>query len=552
LDATGEPGVLPLIQETLVLLWEKLKRRFLPLNAYELLVLSRHDYGATPSQPRTGLQVAIARRADVALANLGTEEKKVVARRVFLRLIQFGEGRPDTRRQQLEDDLRSFEDNFQQFDETLESLAHPTRRLLTFSGEERDQKRKVDIAHEALISGWPTLQQWISELREAEKTRRRLQGKAEEWIRMEKKGGLLDEAELPEAESWLSSNEAKVLGYDKSLYDLIIASREALEKIKREKEEQQQRELQLIQERLDEEKKAHKTVQTRNKIAVVFTIFLSIATVWIWKQKIQAQLLSSTYRVDSLKSEHQIDALIEGIKAGKILKNPLNNILVDPYYKIRVIATLSQQLQGINEKNVLQKHKFSVNSINFCHNGLFFVSGSDDDTIRFWNKNGEEKLPPLINDQNGSRNGYDRNVKIVSINSTCDLVASSDQGGSIKLWNLDGLIKSFPKSSDSINSIKFSPKGETLASASQNGMIELWDLKEGKVKYSWKAHEKPIRSISFSKFGDFLVSGGDDQKIKLWDLNNLNNNKKPQKEFLQKHQDSITEVTFCDLKHKVA
>ena len=30
-DAKGEPGVLPLIQETLVLLWEKLERRFLPL-----------------------------------------------------------------------------------------------------------------------------------------------------------------------------------------------------------------------------------------------------------------------------------------------------------------------------------------------------------------------------------------------------------------------------------------------------------------------------------------------------------------------------------------
>ena len=52
-----------LIQETLVLLWEKLERRFLPLSAYELLVLPRPAYGGTSTQPRTGLQVAIARRA---------------------------------------------------------------------------------------------------------------------------------------------------------------------------------------------------------------------------------------------------------------------------------------------------------------------------------------------------------------------------------------------------------------------------------------------------------------------------------------------------------
>jgi hypothetical protein len=54
-DARGEPGILPLLQETLVLLWEKLERRFLPLKAYdELLVLPRPAYGATPTQPLIG------------------------------------------------------------------------------------------------------------------------------------------------------------------------------------------------------------------------------------------------------------------------------------------------------------------------------------------------------------------------------------------------------------------------------------------------------------------------------------------------------------------
>lgn len=229
-DAKGEPGVLPLIQETLVLLWEKLKRRFLPLSAYELLVLSRPDYGATPNQPRTSLQVAIAYRADAALAALGTEKKRAIACRIFLRLIQFGEGRPDTRRQQLEDDLRSFEDNSQLFDETLEYLASPSRRLLTFSGEEGGQERKVDIAHEALISGWPTLQDWITYRQKAEKVRRRLEAQAQEWIRLgQGQGGLLDPIELEEAEPWLRSSEAKELGYSQSLWDFITASQQAIQ-----------------------------------------------------------------------------------------------------------------------------------------------------------------------------------------------------------------------------------------------------------------------------------------------------------------------------------
>ena len=39
-DAASEPGILPFVQETLVLLWERLERRFLPLAAYEALVFS--------------------------------------------------------------------------------------------------------------------------------------------------------------------------------------------------------------------------------------------------------------------------------------------------------------------------------------------------------------------------------------------------------------------------------------------------------------------------------------------------------------------------------
>lgn len=54
-DAGREPGVLPLVQETLVLLWEQLERRFLPLSAYEALVLPRHGYdGSTADQLASG------------------------------------------------------------------------------------------------------------------------------------------------------------------------------------------------------------------------------------------------------------------------------------------------------------------------------------------------------------------------------------------------------------------------------------------------------------------------------------------------------------------
>ena len=233
-DAAGEPGVLPLVQETLVLLWERLERRFLPLRAYEALTLPRGIPGTSGGE-RTGLQVAMARRADAALAALTTPAQQAIARRIFLRLVQFGEGRADTRRQQTAAELSDGSDPAL-FELTLKLLTD--RRLLTTSGDERTASRRVDLAHEALISGWPQLQEWLGERREAEQTRRRLDAKAAEWVRRGRgTGGLLDRDELPEAEQWLASPDAADLGYSETLLKLIKASRDAVDKAEREREE---------------------------------------------------------------------------------------------------------------------------------------------------------------------------------------------------------------------------------------------------------------------------------------------------------------------------
>jgi hypothetical protein len=171
-DSGGEPGILPLVQETLVLLWEHVKRRYMPLSAYEALILARAEYDR---EGLTGLQVAIARRASNTLAELSSEEQST-ARRIILRLVQFGDGRADTRRQQPVASLRSTGEVPEQFEHVLRHLVD--NRLLTTSGEEVSGGRRVDIAHEALIGGWPTLREWLEERREAEQVRRRLEG----WV----------------------------------------------------------------------------------------------------------------------------------------------------------------------------------------------------------------------------------------------------------------------------------------------------------------------------------------------------------------------------------
>jgi energy-coupling factor transporter ATP-binding protein EcfA2 len=363
-DSRGEPGVLPLLQQTLKLLWEKLERRFLPLKAYELLVLPRSAYGATTNQPLTGLQVAISLQADAAFGKLETQTKQAIAQRIFLRLIQFGEGRPDTRRQQLQKELTSTDDDVELFKQTLEHLADC--RLLTFSGEEnieQKENRKVDLAHEALISAWPTLQQWIRERRDAEQVRRRLETQAQEWVRLgQSKGGLLDSIELAEAERWLSSPEAKELGYKSSLIDLVTASQQAIQEEARLDQERQQKELTLIQEKLEQEKKFRKAEQIRNRVIIGSLGAILVAGIFTWKQQQQTQEAKQVFLDQALNIPVQTPELIkmlpEFLQAAKDLsqKGEEGERAIAYYAKILTeIRKLQEEIYPPQERETIKE-----------------------------------------------------------------------------------------------------------------------------------------------------------------------------------------------------
>ena len=214
-DVAGYWGALPLVQKTLVLLWEWVQRRELVLEAYRQM----------GEGDRCGLQGVVDDLAS-RVCNQLSEAAQTLARRTILRLCQFGEGRPDSGRQQTLTELRASGDDRALFDGTVALLIES--RLLTASGDAKDGARRVDIAHEALLSGGGTLQEWVSQphRRKAEQTRRHLEGRAAEWVRLGRgEGGLLDKAELLQAVAWKASPGAADLGWSDELIALAEASR---------------------------------------------------------------------------------------------------------------------------------------------------------------------------------------------------------------------------------------------------------------------------------------------------------------------------------------
>ncbi len=248
-DAARQPGTLPLLQATLRELWHKLG----PGDSRLQLVhyrdvgapVSSGDGDSGPDDFASPLEALLARKADAALAALAPLLQPL-ALPLLLRLIQFGQGRADTRRRQR---LTKLADLGPRADVEAVVLHLAQHRLLTVTGEGPDARalagtdaasvdlddtaapgdqRGVDLAHEAIIRAWPVLRCALAEHRVAEETRRRLEAKARDYQRHDRRGGLLDAVALDEVETWLASAQARYLGASPELRSLAQASRNAL------------------------------------------------------------------------------------------------------------------------------------------------------------------------------------------------------------------------------------------------------------------------------------------------------------------------------------
>lgn len=92
------------------------------------------------------------------------------------------------------------------------------------------------------------------------------------------------------------------------------------------------------------------------------------------------------------------------------------------------------------------------------------------------------------------------------------------RGYGITLYNIETRKENFVLSdhTDWVQSISFSPAGETLVSASWDKTIRLWDTNTGTLKHTLTQPKDWTWNVSFSPTGETLATGSDFGTIYFW------------------------------------
>jgi DNA-binding SARP family transcriptional activator len=214
-DVEHRPGVLPLLEYALTELFDRSDGRR----------LTRDGYAAIG-----GAIGALGRRADEAWRSLDRDDRDV-AQQVLLALVDVADSGVATARRVPRAELDSTTGGAEgRVQAILDELGR--RGLLTFDLDRVSGAPTVEIAHEALIVHWPRLADWIDDLREDLRTRRRLTDAAHDWDAGSRSAeDLASGTRLDRFLAYARGTRLRVGAGERSYLDASVAERDRLEKV---------------------------------------------------------------------------------------------------------------------------------------------------------------------------------------------------------------------------------------------------------------------------------------------------------------------------------
>ncbi|WP_329537955.1 hypothetical protein OG568_57700 (plasmid) [Streptomyces sp. NBC_01450] len=482
-EVTGAPGGLPLLSHVLLETWRRRRGKTLTMTGYEAA---------------GGLVGAIAKTAEEIHGRF-TDDQAATARRLLLRLVTPGDGTPDTRRPAQHAELQDV--GGQQTAQVLEALTRA--RLLTQDDD------TVDLAHEALLTAWPRLRNWIEHDRERLRAHRKLTEAAHAWEELGHDAGAL----------YRGSRLATVQEHfgPEPCADLTALENAFLTT--------------SLQAHDSEQRAAARATRRLRALTASLSILLVLAvtaSLIAWQQ---SRTSDQQRRSADTARQVALSRQLAAQSAALITTNSdLASLLAVQAYRTSPTTQATESLYAAAAMPL--KHRLTgqrgaaVTSVAFSPDGRTLATTGDSEE-RLWLWDAHTGRLRRSFGWPGRQNDAAALVTFTPDGRT--LTTASSLGHGVDLWNVatghtrKNLLAD-PETSVSqdpeATTEALSPNGRILAVASQDGTLRLWDTATGRLRRSLATPSGTaagVTSLAFSPDGRTLATGGDDRTIRLWD-----------------------------------
>jgi WD40 repeat protein/class 3 adenylate cyclase/energy-coupling factor transporter ATP-binding protein EcfA2 len=562
-DVVGEPGALPLLSHSLLETWRRRSDRMLTLLGY---------------LQSGGVRGAIAKTAETVYREALRPAQQTLARNIFLRLTELGEGTEDTRRRARVGELTPRREKAADVEEVLRVLVEA--RLIT-TGE-----GTVEVAHEALIRHWPTLRAWLDEDREGRLVHRRLTEAAQEWETLGREpGALYRGARLAAATEWAELHDDELNELER---EFLSAGHEA-ELGEVEATKRRNRRLRvlvaalgvlllgalaagafaLIQRGNAREEAARAGREARLATARELAA-AAVANLNVDSERsilLAREAVDATWETDGTTVPEAEEALHRALKASRLVLTVPQGGGLAVSTDGRRFATTGQDgtatvwktatgdrllrlrghegaLTGIafspdgsrlattgtdksarvwdassgRQIKVLRGHRQAVSGVAFSPDGKRLATRGDDATVRIWNvASGKSEM--VLRGPAGQ--DFDSLGPPVSPAFSPDgsQVASGGWGTTTTIWDsaTGDIARVLPGHAWAITGIAFSPDGRHIATASYEGAARIYAADSGQPLITLSGHTGELHSLAYSPDGKRIATGGSDATARVWD-----------------------------------